>query len=274
MGEKLREETLFRTPPGLLSEVVPYKGGVVTVSVNTDRLKQDFLEEVLSRPNLDTEKAEDIAGRVKFFTNNRQLYEHVYGDMKRKGIESKLWRVLGPVIKPSLALLDILSMKDLAGATYPVDPAPALFLNLNTIISWASTQTKNRREVVEASIIQGVHQTWRHEREHLLRLVDAKARKEDRKTSKIQLVAGVTVAGLISLGSICFIPRELGGDPRIDTLSMLRLLVTPAFSVLGSQLITDGLWYYLWNSAEKEANLQSKSGSNLPGLFDFKFESS
>lgn len=70
----------------LLSEVVPYGDGVVTISAITDRLRLDFLEEARTRPNSDMNLAEQIAWELKFFTDRRGYNAHVVSDLRRKGL--------------------------------------------------------------------------------------------------------------------------------------------------------------------------------------------
>jgi hypothetical protein len=267
-------EPIFKTPARMLSEVVPYRDGVVTISANTDRLRQDFLSEVHSRPKLDIKKAEEVAERVVFFTDNERLNSHISSDMKRKGVESKFWRAIGPIGKASMALLEIIKMGDTIGATYKEEAAPALFLNPNNMVTYAGTPKNAHPEILEASIIQNVHNVWRHEREHLIRTIDPNAKEEEKRTKIARVITAGTASGLISFGSFYFMPENPSGDPRIDALNTIRLIVTPVYSLMGSQLVTDGLWYYLWNPAEKAANLQGKTGKNLPSLFDFQFEKS
>ena len=63
--EKQFREPIFKSPSPL-SEVVPYRDGLVTISVSLERLKLDFLEEAKKR-DVDLTKAEDTANNLQFF---------------------------------------------------------------------------------------------------------------------------------------------------------------------------------------------------------------
>jgi hypothetical protein len=267
-------ESLFKPSPEILSEVVPYRDGVVTISADTSRLRLDFLREVHGRPHLDLKEAEKIAENLSFFTDSRKLNTHISSDMRRWGADSRFWRMLGPASKPVLKLADMLRMGDLIGATYAEEAAPALFLNPDNMVAHAGAPVNANPEIVEAAIIHNVHKTWRHEREHLIRIIDPMAKEEDKRTKIARAVTAGTVSGLLTFGSFYFIPVTFSGDPLPDALNGIRLIATPVYSIVGSQLVADGLWYGMWNSAERAANLQVKTGKNLPSLFDFQFEKS
>jgi len=182
-----------------------------------------------------------------------------------------------PLGKIVLPLSDILNFGDVIGSAYIVDKAPAVFLNPQNMVAYASVPENAHPEVTEAAIMQRVYNTWRHEREHLVRMLEPKGVSEDKKTkikTKIlQVATNLTSQQLIFLGSYLLRPEiPSGGDPRIEVYNGIRLFATAGLSITGSQLITQGLWYFLWNNAEKAAREQGKKGENLPGLFDFQFK--
>ncbi len=207
-----------------------------------------------------------------FFTDSKLLIAHVSSDMRRKSVDSKFWRALGPVSAPAMKLADVLKVRDLIGATYPEVTSPALFLNIDSMVGIARVLDHAHPEIVEAAIRQNVHTVWRHEREHLIRAIDPNARQEGRRTQVAQVVTSGAVSGLITMGSLYFMPENPTGDPRIDAFNAFQLIITPAYALMGSQLVTDKLWYPLLSPAEKAARLQGITGKNLPNLFDFKFE--
>jgi len=271
VNENQLRESIFkaRLP---LSEVVPYHDGLVTISANPERLKLDFLNEARTR-SVDLAKAEDIAGNLQLYFDRHGLHGHIIEDFERKGLTSKLWRAVTPLGKIALPLSDILNFGDVIGSTYPVDKAPAVFLNPQNMVAYAPVPENAYHEVTEAAIMQGVYTTWRHEREHLLRMLEPKSVSEDKKTKILQIATFLTSQHLIFLGSYLLTPEiPSGGDPRIEAYNTIRLFATAGLSLVGSQLITKGLWYFLWNRAERAAGNQGETGKNLPGLFEFQFE--
>lgn len=265
-GRKTCHEPIFR-PLSPLSEVVPYRDGLVTISANPERLKLDFLEEA-KRKRLDPTKAKNIADNLQFYFNKRGFHGHIIKDFERKGLTSKLWRALTPLGKISLGLDDILGFDDVMGATYPVDEAPAIFLNPQKIVKYALVPENAHPEVTEAEIMQGTHNTWRHEREHLTRMLDTKSTSEDQKSKILEIATVLTTYQLIFYGSYLLRPEIPKGNPHNEAI---RLAVTTGLSVAGA-LTTQGLWYFLWNNAERAARNQGKLGESLPGLFEFQFE--
>lgn len=269
MGER-GVEYLYKVSQKI-SEVDTYRDGVVTISADVDRLKLDFLNEVRSRDGLDVKKAELMADNLELFFDKKAFNTHIVDNIQQAGIKNKPWRVFAPISKVGLPYTDILAMGGLLGSTYARETAPAVYLNPNHIINHLKIPKSVTSEAIEAGVIQGVHGVWRHEREHLIRMLDPSMKVSDTKIRVANMVTRGITMGLIYMGTLYYVPEDLLNKLPDINKAVLSLSI-PLCSILLSESVGDGLWYRLWNSAEKAANVQGKNGKNLSSLFDFQFD--
>lgn len=254
--------------PKIVSETAKYRDGIFTIETNPSRLSHDFLAEARKRENSDLELAEEVAEKLQLFFDRDQFSQHIVEDIAKNKIKNR-WRALGKIGEKIYTATEVVSGRDTVGATYRSKTAPAIYIAVDKLPSYLKFPKDSHSEVHEAAIIQSTTGIWRHEREHLLRLIDPKAAKEDRNNRIKGVITAGASAGLISHGIISFLPDI---DKLPPTNQAVVLTSTAIMSLQGSQTITQELWYNLLNKAEDAARIQAKEGSSTAGLFDITFE--
>lgn len=257
-----------------LSETVQLGERQVTISTDPDRLKLDFLTEAKRREGIDPDKAEELAKNLSIFFRRDELYRHIADSFGSK--EKVLWRAIGQATKIALPLATLFQ-GDPLGSTFDKSDGPAIYLSPSMLVNYSlpanDVNGNVSDEVKEMAIRQIVYESWRHEREHLIRSLSPKERTVDTKINLAKNATAGISSGLMLFFVYHFKPEVPShGDPAIETLNNVRFIITMATSFLGSQLLSQYIWYYRRNPSEKAGREQGKEGHNLPNLFEFQFE--
>lgn len=257
-------------PRGIV-ETIPFGDDLVTITANTERLKLDILNEAKKRPGVNLQKAEKISKNLKFYFSAEGLRNHEVTDLKRKGLDNPIWKLVGyaeKAISPAVTAVENLRLR---GTYYPEENAPALFINPKT---WAriASNLKTSPDNQKLFIAEQFDSVWRHEREHILRSIDPQTEKSDNKIKYFRAATSFTTFSTVSY--ICLnyeldIPANI---PNYETLRAVKLLSLFALPYMTSGTVREA--WYTFDPAEKAAADQFKNGNNLSRLFDFNFEKS